>query len=175
MFCPSKFEEILYNIVMGFVYCFCYINLRDGKTRYRLILFYTLIISQNFGSLLLYILISDTEKQKKMWSIAATSCIVFGTIIGKFLQTLRCCFIIAFTCIIINFIDLLGICSMISYYKFFHWKGPILWKNPHSDIELNNRSDIQESNLDKTDENILNHVRSFKNSNKNRIAVVNLR
>lgn len=82
-FCPNKLEETLYNVVMGFVHCFCYINLREGHTRYRLMLFYTLMISQNFGSLFLYVLISDTERQKKSWSIAAAICIIFGTIVGK--------------------------------------------------------------------------------------------
>lgn len=70
---------------MGFVYCFCYINLRDGHTRYRLLMFYTLIVTQNFGSLFLYVLISDYEQQKKSWSITATVCVIAGTIIGKFL------------------------------------------------------------------------------------------
>ncbi|KAH9643636.1 hypothetical protein HF086_006112 [Spodoptera exigua] len=82
-FCPNKLEETLYNVVMGFVYCFCYINLREGHTRYRLMLFYTLMISQNFGSLFLYVLISDTERQKKSWSIAAAICIIFGTIVEQ--------------------------------------------------------------------------------------------
>lgn len=68
---------------MGFVYCFCYINLREGHTRYRLLLFYILMVSQNFGSLLLYVVISETEKQKEAWSIGATVCIILGTIIGK--------------------------------------------------------------------------------------------
>ncbi|KOB70041.1 XK-related protein [Operophtera brumata] len=48
-FCPNKFEEAMYNIVMGFVYCFFYINLKEGHTRYRLLLFYALMVTQNFG------------------------------------------------------------------------------------------------------------------------------
>ncbi|XP_030024438.2 uncharacterized protein LOC115443250 [Manduca sexta] len=148
-FCPNKLEETLYNGVMGFVYCFCYINIREGHTRYRLLLFYTLIISQNFGSLFLYILIADNERQKKAWSIASIVCIIFGTIIG--------------------------ISSMISYYRFFHWKGPIFWKNPQNDIELNNKAVIQSPNSDKSkDNNSLNHVRSFKSSNKSIASVANV-
>ncbi|PZC83789.1 hypothetical protein B5X24_HaOG206946 [Helicoverpa armigera] len=136
-FCPNKLEETLYNVVMGFVYCFCYINLREGHTRYRLMLFYTLMISQNFGSLFIYVLISDAERQKKPWSIAAAICILFGTIVG--------------------------ILSMILYYRYFHSTGPISWKS--DDIELNNKVDMQESNNKKGGS--LNHVRSFKSAKKN--------
>lgn len=82
-FCPNKLEETLYNVVMGFVYCFCYINLREGHTRYRLLIYYTLMITQNFGSLFLYVLITDSEKQSKLWSVTSTTCIITGTFIGN--------------------------------------------------------------------------------------------
>lgn len=83
-FCPNKFEEMLYNAVMGFVHCFIYINLREGHTRYRLLLFYTLIVTQNFGSLSLYVFLNDTEHQKKIWSIATTISIIVNTVMGMY-------------------------------------------------------------------------------------------
>lgn len=141
-FCPNKIEETLYNVVMGFVYCFCYINLREGHTRYRLMLFYTLMVSQNFGSLFLYVLISDMERQKRLWSITAIVCIIFGTIFG--------------------------ISAMILYYRYFHSTGPILWKNAPDDIELNNKVPKNESDSKK--DHGLNHVRSFKSSRKNEVV-----
>jgi FtsH-binding integral membrane protein len=82
-FCTNKLEETLYNVVMGFVYCFCYINIKDGPTKYRLLIFYTLIMGQNFGSLLLYYLFTESELQKRSWSVVATTAIVGGTIIGN--------------------------------------------------------------------------------------------
>ncbi|CAH2243014.1 jg10584 [Pararge aegeria aegeria] len=138
-FCPNKLEETFYNAVMGFVYCFCYINLREGHTRYRLLMFYTLIVTQNFGSLFLYVLISDFERQQKSWSIAATVCVTAGTVIGMI--------------------------AMILYYRYFHSKGPIPWKNAQDDVELNNK--VVPQIYDKNNKsNGLNHVRSFKSSNK---------
>lgn len=68
---------------MGFVYCFCYINLREGHTRYRILTFYTLIVTQNLGSLFLYVLIADMERQQKPWSITCTVFIIGGTFLGK--------------------------------------------------------------------------------------------
>ncbi|KAJ2948549.1 hypothetical protein O0L34_g7804 [Tuta absoluta] len=138
-FCPNKIEETLYNVVMGFVYCFCYINLREGHTRYRILLFYTLMLTQNFGSLFLYVLISDSERQKKLWSIGATLCIIVGTIIGM--------------------------CAMLVYYRYFHSKGPITWKTAHDDVELNNKVALSKSDHDSKNA-ALKHVRSFKSAHK---------
>lgn len=88
-FCPNKLEETFYNVVMGLVYCFCYINLREGHTRYRLMMFYTLMVTQNFGSLFLYVLITDSERQKKSWSIATSICVIAGTLTGKVLKKIK--------------------------------------------------------------------------------------
>ncbi|XP_047536490.1 uncharacterized protein LOC125070600 [Vanessa atalanta] len=140
-FCPNKLEETFYNSIMGFVYCFCYINLREGHTRYRLLMFYTLIVTQNFGSLLLYVLISDSEKQKKSWSIAATVCVIVGTLVGMI--------------------------TMILYYRFFHSKGPIPWKNAQDDVELNNKVVTSNCESKNNKHNGLNHVRSFKSAKVN--------
>ncbi|XP_047525259.1 uncharacterized protein LOC125063066 [Pieris napi] len=135
-FCPNKFEETLYNAVMGFVYCFCFINIKEGKTRYRLLLFYTLMVTQNMGSVLLFMLLS--EKQRHPWSIASTSLVVVGTVAG--------------------------ICAMVIYYRYYHSKGPIPWRYIHEDVELNNKviNDTKNSNEIKGG---LNNLRSFKNSN----------
>lgn len=61
--------------------------------------------------------------------------------------------------------SVLGMIAMILYYRFFHSKGPIPWKNQHDDVELNNK--VVPQNSDKNNKsNGLNHVRSFKSSNK---------
>ncbi|XP_063385917.1 uncharacterized protein LOC134671964 [Cydia fagiglandana] len=142
-FCPNKLEETFYNVIMGLVYCFCYINLREGHTRYRLMMFYTLMVTQNFGSLFLYVLISDSERQKKPWSIATSTCVIAGTIIGM--------------------------CAMIFYYRYFHSKGPIPWKNDSNDIELNNKVTTAMENKRNNNKG-LNYVRSFKSSQKIKVT-----
>lgn len=55
---------------------------------------------------------------------------------------------------------------MVLYYRYFHYTGPISWKNAVDDIELNNKVTAQESN-NKREGTGLNHVRSFKSSSKN--------
>lgn len=160
----------MYNIVMGFVYCFFYINLKEGHTRYRLLLFYTLMVTQNIGSLFMYVLISDTELQKKTWSIALTICILMGTVVGKcmvvnyqnFSYTLE---IVILPCTQKTFHrKISGMGAMILYYRFFHSTGPISWTMSHNDIELNNKSLPQQNN--KQNNTALKQVRSFKNSQR---------
>ncbi|XP_028156763.1 uncharacterized protein LOC114350247 isoform X1 [Ostrinia furnacalis] len=141
-FCSNKLEETLYNVVMGFVYCFCYINLREGQTRYRILTFYTLIVTQNLGSLFLYVIISDIGRQQKPWSITCTVFLIGGTFIG--------------------------LCSMIFYYRYFHSKGPIEWKIPHEDLELNNKTTrTNPSNLG------ISNLRCFKSSQKEPTQIKN--
>ncbi|VVC94039.1 unnamed protein product [Leptidea sinapis] len=149
-FCSNKYEEMFYNVIMGFVYCFCFVNVKGGHTRYRLLLFYTLFITQNFGSLILYVLISDVQNLKKLWSIISTLSISFGTVFG--------------------------IITMILYYRYFHPKGPIPWKYFHEDIDLNN--DVQgNSNCKKAAEmeNNLRNLRTFKTVDKDKNGINDVR
>lgn len=54
---------------------------------------------------------------------------------------------------------------MILYYRFFHSKGPIPWKNQDG-VELNNKVVANNSENKNNKQNGLNHVRSFKSANK---------
>lgn len=59
--------------------------------------------------------------------------------------------------------------AMILYYRYFHSKGPIPWKYAQEDIELNNKvpPKISQTHCDKGKG--INHVRSFKSSQKSQI------
>ncbi|CAH0764360.1 unnamed protein product [Diatraea saccharalis] len=139
-FCHNKLEETLYNVVMGFVYYFCYINLKEGATRYRLLIFYSLIVTENFGSLTLYYLFSNYEQQKKTWSIVATAFVITGTLIG--------------------------ILSMILYYRYFHYNGPLLWKKSNNELELNNKADIEHGPSNVEVDIKSGNIRTFKDVQK---------
>lgn len=49
---------------------------------------------------------------------------------------------------------------MILYYRWFHEKGPIVWKNVQDNIELNNKVTLK--NNENKGISGLSHVRSFK-------------
>lgn len=43
-FCESYWEEKIYNAVVGIIYCFCFFNLQEGHSRWRLLTFHVIII-----------------------------------------------------------------------------------------------------------------------------------
>ena len=47
-FCQNPWEERLYNSVVGIIYCFCFFNLKEGRSRVRAATFYAVIIVENF-------------------------------------------------------------------------------------------------------------------------------
>uniref|UniRef100_H3DFY1 XK-related protein n=1 Tax=Tetraodon nigroviridis TaxID=99883 RepID=H3DFY1_TETNG len=46
-FCMSKWEEVLFNMVVGVVYVFCWFNVREGRTRYRMVAYYVVVLLEN--------------------------------------------------------------------------------------------------------------------------------
>ena len=53
-FCQTQWEERLYNAIVGVIYCFAFFNLKEGKSRYRIIIFYAIIILENYAFLFLF-------------------------------------------------------------------------------------------------------------------------
>uniref|UniRef100_A0AAY4B2V3 XK-related protein n=1 Tax=Denticeps clupeoides TaxID=299321 RepID=A0AAY4B2V3_9TELE len=46
-FCMSKWEEVLFNMLVGVVYVFCWFNVKEGRTRYRMVAYYSLVLAEN--------------------------------------------------------------------------------------------------------------------------------
>ncbi|CAL8282504.1 XK-related protein 6 [Gadus morhua] len=46
-FCMSKWEEVLFNMVVGIVYIFCWFNVQEGRTRYRMLAYYSVVLAEN--------------------------------------------------------------------------------------------------------------------------------
>ena len=53
-FCTTQWEERLYNAIVGVIYCFAFFNLKEGKSRYRIIIFYAIIILENYAFLFVF-------------------------------------------------------------------------------------------------------------------------
>ncbi|XP_032877257.1 XK-related protein 6 [Amblyraja radiata] len=58
-FCMSKWEEILFNMVIGIVYIFCWFNVKEGRTRYRMFAYYAVILTENAALTFLWYLYRD--------------------------------------------------------------------------------------------------------------------
>ncbi|KAJ1076890.1 hypothetical protein K5549_017454, partial [Capra hircus] len=46
-FCMSKWEEIIYNMVVGIIYIFCWFNVKEGRSRHRVTLYYCIVLLEN--------------------------------------------------------------------------------------------------------------------------------
>ncbi|XP_021544914.1 XK-related protein 7 [Mirounga leonina] len=46
-FCMSKWEEIIYNMVVGIIYIFCWFNVKEGRSRRRMALYYCIVLLEN--------------------------------------------------------------------------------------------------------------------------------
>nr|XP_056710503.1 XK-related protein 4 [Euleptes europaea] len=102
-FCITKWEEIVFDMVVGIIYIFSWFNVKEGRTRCRLFVYYFVILLENTAlSALWYLykapLISDA------FAIPAL-CVVFSSF-------------------------LTGIVFMLMYYAFFHPNGPRFGQSP---------------------------------------------
>lgn len=80
-FCPTVWEERIYNCIIGLIYCFDFFNLREDRSRYRVLVFYTVIVAQNLVLLTMYTLhFKDTIGNDTM--IAIASAIIGGMLVG---------------------------------------------------------------------------------------------
>ncbi|XP_071565833.1 uncharacterized protein [Temnothorax nylanderi] len=80
-FCPTIWEERIYNCIIGLIYCFDFFNLRDGRSRYRVLVFYSVITVQNLVFLIMYTLrFKDTVASDTMIAIATLiiGCMLVG-------------------------------------------------------------------------------------------------
>ncbi|XP_061781792.1 XK-related protein 7 [Nerophis lumbriciformis] len=46
-FCMSKWEEIIYNMVVGIIYIFCWFNVKEGPSRLRMTVYYAVTLAEN--------------------------------------------------------------------------------------------------------------------------------
>jgi len=46
-FCMSKWEEIIYNMMVGIVYIFCWFSVREGRTRCRMLTYSLTVFAEN--------------------------------------------------------------------------------------------------------------------------------
>ena len=101
-FCTNRWEERLYNAVVGVIYCFCFFNLKEGRSRYRMAIFYTVMFVENITFVGAYYWSNHHQPCVPVtwFSLGAMVIVLGGTAVG--------------------------LCSMVLYYRFYHPAGPIL-------------------------------------------------
>ena len=103
------FKEKLFNVIIGFVYIFCFFNTKEGMTRKRLFLYYSIMLVENS------LFVSMWYPQRSLYGAVALGAILI--VWGGFV---------------------IGIISMIMYYKFYHPSLPgtgIFFQRMEFDVE----------------------------------------
>ncbi|XP_012058615.1 PREDICTED: uncharacterized protein LOC105621770 [Atta cephalotes] len=77
-FCSTAWEERIYNCVIGLIYCFDFFNLRDDRSRYRVLIFYSVIAAQNVIFLIIYMLHVGETITMIMIASVIVSCMLIG-------------------------------------------------------------------------------------------------
>ncbi|XP_051780392.1 XK-related protein 6-like [Erpetoichthys calabaricus] len=96
-FCMSKWEEVLFNMVVGIVYIFCWFNVKEGRTRYRMVAYYAVVLTENAALTFLWYFYRDP---------AATDSYAVPALCGVFLSFAT------------------GVVFMLLYYGVLHPMGP---------------------------------------------------
>uniref|UniRef100_A0A4W3J8S7 XK-related protein n=1 Tax=Callorhinchus milii TaxID=7868 RepID=A0A4W3J8S7_CALMI len=102
-FCITKWEEIVFDMVVGIIYIFSWFNVKEGRTRCRLFIYYFVILLENTALSALWYLYRAPQITDA-FAIPAL-CVVFSSF-------------------------LTGIVFMLMYYAFFHPNGPRFGQTP---------------------------------------------
>ncbi|KAK4317653.1 hypothetical protein Pmani_011275 [Petrolisthes manimaculis] len=95
-FSKTRFEEHIFNSIMAVTYCFCFFNLKEGQSRWRMLTFYTVTVAENTFFALTYYFMSH----HKLWVKNTAVGLVFGAMV-------------------------MGLSCMLLYYRSFHPMGPM--------------------------------------------------
>ncbi|XP_064861209.1 XK-related protein 7-like [Oncorhynchus nerka] len=97
-FCMSKWEEIIYNMVVGIVYIFCWFNVKEGRARFSMWLYYSVTLVENV-------------------SLTAAWYLYRGPNTSDFYALVLVCVVVCSYA--------LGIFFMLGYYCLLHPDGPV--------------------------------------------------
>ncbi|XP_026169088.1 XK-related protein 4 [Mastacembelus armatus] len=104
-FCISKWEEIVFDMVVGIIYIFSWFNVKEGRTRCRLFIYYLVILVENAALSALWYLYR-LPHTTDAFAVPAL-CVIFSSF-------------------------LTGVVFMLMYYAFFHPNGPRFGRSPSS-------------------------------------------
>ncbi|KAK5918818.1 hypothetical protein CgunFtcFv8_022766 [Champsocephalus gunnari] len=102
-FCISKWEEIVFDMVVGIIYIFSWFNVKEGRTRCRLFIYYLVILVENAALSALWYLYRSPHTTDA-FAVPAL-CVIFSSF-------------------------LTGVVFMLMYYAFFHPNGPRFGRSP---------------------------------------------
>ena len=79
-FGSSFCERWLFRVVCGFIYIFVFLNLNDGKSRWRVLTYYCLVLAENAAMMAVFLLTLDGAEELM---ISLCSVVFGGFVLGK--------------------------------------------------------------------------------------------
>ncbi|XP_051910830.1 XK-related protein 7-like [Hippocampus zosterae] len=89
-FCVSKWEEIVYNMMVGVVYVFCWFSVREGRTRRRL-LAYSLTVCAENAALTAAWYLHRGRRPSDLRAVAAVCAVAGSYALGTFFMAVYYC------------------------------------------------------------------------------------
>ncbi|XP_028667497.2 XK-related protein 7 [Erpetoichthys calabaricus] len=89
-FCMSKWEEIIYNMVVGIIYIFCWFNVKEGRTRCRMFIYYFITLTENAALTVLWYLYRDKESTD-FYALIILCVVVCSFALGMFFMFIYYC------------------------------------------------------------------------------------
>ncbi|NWI15032.1 XKR7 protein, partial [Crypturellus soui] len=90
-FCMSKWEEIIYNMVVGIIYIFCWFNVKEGRSRYRMGIYYVITLSENAALTVLWFLYYDRETTSDFDALILVCAVSSSFALGIFFMFIYYC------------------------------------------------------------------------------------
>ena len=79
-FCDGKMknarcQEVFFNMIMAAVYIFSYVNVKEGHTRLRYVIYYTIVYAENLGMVLFWYMFAHTDSA---WYLKPSMTLIVG-------------------------------------------------------------------------------------------------
>ncbi|XP_061075993.1 XK-related protein 7-like [Conger conger] len=89
-FCMSKWEEIIYNMMVGVVCIFCWFNVKEGGARCRLLAYCVLTLAENAALTALWFLHRDAHTSD-FWALVVVCVVLCSYALGSFFMFVYYC------------------------------------------------------------------------------------
>lgn len=78
----TAWEGQMYNCIFGVIFCFCYFNLKEGQSRHRAMVFYTIMAAENAACLAIFLQFSEYHVNDNWFHAVAPITVVTASVVG---------------------------------------------------------------------------------------------
>ncbi|KAL7975924.1 hypothetical protein Chor_005482 [Crotalus horridus] len=90
-FCMSKWEEIIYNMVVGIIYIFCWFNVKEGRSRCRMSIYYIITLLENAALTGLWYWFREQNVVSEFYALIVVCVVASSFALGVFFMFIYYC------------------------------------------------------------------------------------